>query len=104
MIVISDGDIIKNDLVKGKPQELGFDRWSGRKFGNKEFLENAVNYLLNDDGLINIRSKEVVIPFLDKQKVADEKTKWQIINIALPLVLLGIFGFIFNYFRKKRYT
>ena len=104
MIVISDGDIIKNDLVKGKPQELGFDRWSGRKFGNKEFLENAVNYLLNDDGLINIRSKEVVIPFLDKQKVADEKTKWQIINIALPLVLLGIFGFIFNYFRKKRYA
>jgi ABC-2 type transport system permease protein len=104
MIVISDGDVIKNELVKGKPQELGFDRWTGRKYGNKEFLENAVNYLLNDDGLINIRSKEVVIPFLDAQKVADEKTKWQFINIALPLVFLGVFGFLFNYFRKKRYT
>lgn len=104
MIVIADGDVIKNDLVKGVPQELGFDRWSGRKFGNKEFLENAVNYLLNDDGLINIRNKEVVIPFLDNQKVEDEKTKWQIINIALPLVFLALFGLVFNYFRKKRYT
>ena len=104
MIVIADGDVIKNDLVKGVPQELGFDRWSGRKFGNKEFLENAVNYLLNDDGLINIRNKEVVIPFLDNQKVEDEKTKWQIINIALPLVFLALFGLAFNYFRKKRYT
>ena len=104
MIIISDGDIIKNELVKGKPQELGFDRWTGRSFGNKEFLENAVNYLLNDDGLINIRSKEVVIPFLDAQKVADEKSKWQFINIALPLVFLGLFGIVFNYFRKKRYT
>ncbi len=104
MIVVSDGDIIKNDLVKGKPQELGFDRWSGRSFGNKEFLQNAVNYLLNDDGLINIRSKEVVIPFLDAQKVEEEKVKWQFINIALPLVFLGVFGIVFNYFRKKRYT
>lgn len=104
MIVIADGDVIKNEMVKGKPQELGFDRWSGRSFGNKEFLENAVNYLLNDDGLINIRSKEVVIPFLDAQKVADEKTKWQFINIALPLVFLGVFGMVFNYFRKKRYA
>jgi ABC-2 type transport system permease protein len=104
MIIIADGDIIKNDLVKGKPQELGFDRWSGRKFGNKEFLENAVNYLLNDDGLINIRSKEVVIPFLDAQKVIDQKTKWQFLNIALPLLFLGIFGLLFSYFRKKRYT
>jgi ABC-2 type transport system permease protein len=104
MIVIADGDVIKNDLVKGKPQELGFDRWTGRKFGNKEFLENTVNYLLNDDGLINIRSKEVVIPFLDVQKVAEEKTKWQFINIVLPLVFLGLFGFVFNYFRKKRYS
>ena len=104
MIIISDGDVIKNELVKGKPQELGFDRWTGRKFGNKEFLENAVNYLLNDDGLINIRSKEVVIPLLDAKKVEDQKTKWQFINIALPLVFLGVFGLMFNYFRKKRYA
>lgn len=104
MIVISDGDVIKNEISKGKPQELGFDRWTGRSFGNKEFLENAVNYLLNDDGLINIRSKEVVIPFLNTQKVTDEKTKWQFINIGLPLVFLAVFGIVFNYYRKKRYS
>lgn len=104
MIVIADGDVIKNDIVKNQPQELGFDRWTGRSFGNKEFLQNAVNYLLDDDGLINIRSKEVVIPTLDTQKVADEKTKWQIINIALPLVFLGVFGFVFNYYRRKIYS
>ncbi|GFZ76088.1 gliding motility-associated ABC transporter substrate-binding protein GldG [Aquaticitalea lipolytica] len=104
MIIIADGDVIKNDVVKSKPQELGFDRWTGRSFGNKEFLLNAVNYLLNDDGLINIRSKEIQIAFLDTQKVEDEKSKWQFINIALPLLLLGVFGFAFNYFRKKKYT
>jgi len=104
MIIIADGDVIKNDVVKSKPQELGFDRWTGRSFGNKEFLLNAVNYLLNDDGLINIRSKEIQIAFLDTQKVEDEKSKWQFINIALPLLLLGVFGFAFNYFRKKKYA
>ncbi|TNJ41209.1 gliding motility-associated ABC transporter substrate-binding protein GldG [Tamlana fucoidanivorans] len=104
MIVIADGDIIKNDVLRGKPQELGFDRWTGQVYGNKEFLLNAVNYLLDDNGLINIRSKEIAIAFLNQQKIADEKTKWQLINILLPLLLLAIFGFTFNSFRKKKYA
>jgi ABC-2 type transport system permease protein len=104
MIVIADGDVIKNDLIRNTPQELGFDRWTGQTYGNKEFLLNAVNYLLDDNGLINIRSKEIAVAFLDQQKIAAEKTKWQLLNILLPLVLLGIFGFAFNYFRKKKYA
>lgn len=104
MIVIADGDVIKNDVVRNAPQELGFDRWTGQTYGNKEFLLNAVNYLLDDNGLINIRSKEIAVTFLNQQKIASQKTKWQLINIALPLVLLGIFGFVFNYIRKKKYT
>ncbi|MFD0990916.1 gliding motility-associated ABC transporter substrate-binding protein GldG [Mariniflexile jejuense] len=104
MIVIADGDVIKNDVSRNVPQELGFDRWTGQTFGNKEFLLNAVNYLLDDNGLINIRSKEIVINFLDQEKIADKKIKWQVINILLPLVLLGIFGVIFNYFRRKKYA
>jgi len=104
MIVISDGDIIKNDVIKNQPQELGFDRWTGQSFGNKEFLENAVNYLLNDDGLINIRTKDVSIAFLDSQKISAEKTKWQFITVALPLVILTLFGFGFNYLRKRKYS
>ncbi|MFH4965536.1 gliding motility-associated ABC transporter substrate-binding protein GldG [Gaetbulibacter sp. M235] len=104
MIVISDGDVIKNDVVRNKPQELGFDRWTGQTYGNKEFLLNAVNYLLDDDGLINIRSKEIAVAFLDQQKIASQKTSWQLFNILLPLGLLAIFGFLFNYLRKKKYT
>jgi len=104
MIVIADGDVIKNDVVRNKPQELGFDRWTGQSYGNKEFLLNAVNYLLDDDGLINIRSKEIAVAFLDQQKIASQKTKWQLLNILLPLGLLAIFGFLFNYVRKKKYA
>ena len=104
MIIIADGDIIKNDVGRNGPQELGFDKWTGQTYGNKEFLLNAVNYLLDDDGLINIRTKEIAVAFLDHKKVAEEKTKWQIVNILLPLVLLGLFGFLFNFIRKKKYA
>ncbi|MEJ6792635.1 MAG: gliding motility-associated ABC transporter substrate-binding protein GldG [Lacinutrix sp.] len=105
MIIIADGDVIKNDLDKGRPTTLGFDKWTKETYGNKEFLLNAVNYLLDDDGLINIRSKEVKVAFLDYTKITKEKkTKWQVINIVLPLSFLGLFGFVFNFFRKKKYT
>ncbi|MGA1226268.1 MAG: gliding motility-associated ABC transporter substrate-binding protein GldG [Tamlana sp.] len=104
MVIIADGDVIKNDVVRNTPQELGFDRWTGQIYGNKEFLLNTVNYLLDDDGLINIRSKEIAIAFLNQEKIASEKNKWQLINIALPLVLLSIFGLLFNYLRKKKYA
>ncbi|NER17502.1 gliding motility-associated ABC transporter substrate-binding protein GldG [Spongiivirga citrea] len=103
MIVVADGDVIKNQFQQGRPLELGFDRWTGQQYGNKEFLLNSVNYLLNDDGLINIRSKEIKIAFLDQQKVVEERTKWQAINLVVPLIVLGLFGFVFNLFRRKKY-
>ena len=104
MIIISDGDVIKNEVSRGRPLQLGFERMSGRTFGNKEFLLNAVNYLLDDTGLINIRAKSIEVAFLDSEKVEEQKTIWQLINIALPLLLLGIFGLIFNYIRKRKYA
>ncbi|NRA93956.1 MAG: gliding motility-associated ABC transporter substrate-binding protein GldG [Psychroserpens sp.] len=104
MIVISDGDVVKNEVFKNQPQELGFDRLTGRRFGNTEFLQNAVNYLLEDDGLINIRTKEVALQFLDPQKIEAEKSKWQIINILLPLVILACIGLAFGFIRRKRYA
>ena len=104
MLIISDGDVIKNQVSRGRPLQLGFERMSGRTFGNKEFLLNAVNYLLDDTGLINIRTKSIEVAFLDSEKVEEQKTIWQLINIALPLLLLGIFGLIFNYIRKRKYA
>jgi ABC-2 type transport system permease protein len=104
MVIISDGDVIRNEVIRNRPQELGFDQLTGKAFGNKEFLLNTVNYLLDDTGLINIRAKEINIAFLDSEKIKDNKGKWQLINIALPLAILALFGFAFNYFRKKKYT
>lgn len=103
MIVISDGDVIKNQIDKGTPIELGFDKYTGQFFGNKEFILNSVNYLLDDNGLINIRSKDVTLPVLDKQSVHDNYNQTQILTVALPIVLLAIFGFVFTYLRKKKY-
>ena len=104
MIVISDGDVIKNQLDKGAPIELGYDKYTGQYFGNKEFILNSVNYLLDDNGLINIRSKDVSLPILDKQRVQDNYSQTQLLTVALPIVLLGIFGILFTYLRKKKYN
>ena len=103
MIVIADADIIANEISKGQPLELGIDKWTNQRFGNKEFLLNAVSYLLDDTGLINIRSKTIKIDFLDKQKAFEESGKWQLINIISPLIFLALFGLIFNYYRRKRF-
>ncbi len=103
LLVVSDGDVIKNQLRNGRPLELGYDKWTSNYFGNKEFLVNALNYMLDDSGLINIRNKKVAIPFLDSAKIEAQKTKWQLLNIALPVVLTVIFGLGFNYFRKRKY-
>jgi len=104
MVVISDGDVIKNQMQGNRPIELGFDKWTNTRYGNKDFLLNTVNYLLDDTGLINIRTKEISIAFLDPQKVIQERTKWQVLNLLLPIVLLAIFGFLFSFLRKRKYT
>ena len=104
MIVISDGDLIKNQIREGKPLELGYDKWTNNFYGNKEFLINSINYLLDDDGLINIRNKQVNIPLLDPAKIEQKKTKWQFINIGAPVVLLFIFGWIFNLMRRRKHA
>lgn len=103
MVVISDGDVIRNQLDRGRPLELGFDKWTQSFYGNKEFLLNTVNYLLDDSGLINIRTKEIAVPFMDPQRTADSRSKWQLLNLLLPLGLLAIFGIVFNYLRKRKY-
>ena len=104
MLVVADGDFIKNQLRNGRPLELGYDKWTNSFYGNKEFLVNSFNYLLDDTGLINIRNKKVAIPFLDEEKINTEKTKWQLINIGIPVLLTLVFGVLFYGYRKRKYT
>ncbi len=104
MIIVADGDVIKNQLRNGQPLELGYDKWTNNYYGNKEFLLNCVNYLLDDSGLINIRSKEIAVAFLDKEKVVKDQTFWKSVNIGLPLLLLALFGFVFNWMRRRKFA
>lgn len=105
MIVVSDGDLIRNQLDKNyQPVELGYDQRSGNLYDNKDFLINCVNYLLDDTGLINIRSKDLDLPLLDKEKVYESYTTTQFITIGLPIAILLVFGLIFTFLRKKKYS
>ncbi len=105
MIVISDGNVIQNQLDKNnQPLELGYDKWTNNLYANKEFLMNCVNYLLDDNGLINIRSKEVDLPILDKEKVYANYTFSQVITVGVPILILLLFGVLFTFLRKRKYS
>lgn len=108
MIVVSDVDIIRND-VKNRADgmfitPLGYDRYTKQTYGNKEFVMNAVHYLVDENGILDIRSRELQLRILDKAKVQEEKSKWRFVNTVLPVILILIFGFLMAYLRKKKYT
>lgn len=103
LIIVGDGDLAANQLQNGRPLELGYDPWTNNFYGNKEFLVNAMNYLLEDTGLINIRNKRVSIPLLDTRRVSEEKSRWQLLNIGLPLLLVLLAGLGFHLLRKRQY-
>lgn len=104
MVVIADGDIIANEVVKGQPIELGVDKYTGVRYGNATFLMNTINYLLDDSGLLELRNKQIQLQFLDKEKAYAERTYWQLLNVVLPLVVLLLFGLIFTYLRKRKFS
>ncbi len=105
MIVVSDGDIIKNEVSsKGQPYPIGFDRYTRHLFsGNKEFILNAVNYLCDDSGLMTIRSRELKMRLLDHDKITKNRLLIQLINVVLPVLLIALFGIAVYFVRKKRY-
>ena len=104
MIIISDGDIAKNQIVKNQPYDLSIDKWTGEQFGNKEFLLNSIDYLLDHTGLIHLRNKTLQINLLDKQRAYKERSYWQVLNVAAPLAVLLAFGLGFSFWRKKKYS
>lgn len=104
MIVIADGDVVRNDFMNGQLLPLGYDKYTRKMYGNKEFLVNCVNYLCGDEDLIPLRSREVIMRNLDLAKVEREKTAWQIVNVALPIVVIVLFGVLLAVLRKKTFT
>jgi len=104
MIVIADGDIGKNQILKEQPFDLNKDKWTRQQFGNKDFLLNAVDYLLDDTGIIHLRNKTLQINLLDKQKTSKERLFWQFLNVVLPLIVLFVFGIVFNFLRNRKYA
>jgi len=106
IIFCSDGDIVRNEInpKTNKPQELGFDPITSQRYANSDFILNAMNYLLNEDGIISARSKEIKIRPLDKVKLQQEKTLWQLINLIIPIFLIILFGIVKNILRKQKYA
>lgn len=104
MVIIADGDIIANQVHQGQPLDLGVDKWTNMRYGNAPFLMNTVNYMLDDSGLLQLRSKSIQLQFLDKQKAFEERNFWQFINIVLPLIILAIVGFTYHFLRKRKYS
>ncbi len=105
MIVVSDGDIIRNQFDnRGQPLPLGYDRFLDETFGNADFILNAINYLNDDRGIMESRAREVRLRVLDRSRVNEHKFTLQLLNVALPVVLLLIFGFLRFYFRKRKYS
>lgn len=106
IIVVADGDLVRNEINSrtGQAQELGRDPFLNHVFANQDFVLNALAYLMEEDGLITTRNKEVRIRPLDKQKVNAEKTKWQIINLVLPILLILVFGITRAVLRKRRFV
>jgi ABC-2 type transport system permease protein len=105
MVVIGDGNVFVNQLASdGSPFSLGFDRYSQQNFGNKALLLNLADYFTSDDNLIALRNKDVTVRPLDKTLVRTEKTKWQLINVVVPIALLICFAIFQHYYRKHKYA
>lgn len=105
MIVVSDGDVAKN-TVKGGGQSynpLGWNEFDKYKFANKDFIINMIEYMIDDRGLIAARGKDIKLRMMDTTRAKEESNKWQLINLVLPLAFLGLFGFGFNWVRRRRF-
>lgn len=107
-IMIADGDIIRNETVgtgdNKKVIPLGFDRYMNQQFGNKDLITNAVLYLTDKNGWMELRSRTVALRLLNKKITATEKTKWQIINVVIPPVVLLLAGLLYQWIRRRRYA
>lgn len=104
MIIIADADIVSNVFTQQEgPLTMGYNQFTGVQYANKEFLLNSIEYLVNPSGILQARSKELTLRLLDQKKLETEKLQWQLVNIGIPVLLVIIFGSVFQFLRKRRY-
>lgn len=104
MIVVADGDMFQNDFsMKSGPFEMGYWKFTETMFSNKTFFLNCMEYLTDNSGLIEARTKDARLRLLDEQRAKNEETKWQFVNIGIPLAFVLIFASAFIFFRKRKY-
>jgi gliding motility-associatede transport system auxiliary component len=108
MIVIADADIIRNEVrrtgIQETPLPLGRDKYTGEIFGNRDFLINCLNYLVDDNGIMELRSRELKLRLLNTSKIKSEKLKWQMVNTLGPVFIVILAGLLYGFFRRRRYT
>ncbi len=108
LIVIADADIIRNDVrrvgLKETPYPLGQDKYTGQIFGNKDFLINCLNYLVDDNGIMELRSRELKLRLLNTSLIKQGKLKWQLLNIAGPVLIVILAGLLYNFYRRRTYS
>jgi gliding-associated putative ABC transporter substrate-binding component GldG len=105
MIVVADGDIAMNSVsMRDGPEPMGYNFYIQHTYANKDFFLNAIEYLVNPSEILSTRAKEYTLRLLDPVKTKDQKTMWQIINIAVPILLIILFGFIYQQIRKRKYA
>jgi len=104
MIVVSVGDIFKNEYsAKDGPMQMGYYGWTHEFYANRSFLLNCMEYLTDHSGILEARSKEVKLRLLDNGRAKDEKTKWQVINVSVPIAAVLVFASCYLFFRKRKY-
>jgi ABC-2 type transport system permease protein len=105
IIVISDGSIIRNGIDRsGQLIPIGFDRYTHKMYGNKNFLLNCVNWLCDDSGMMSARAREIKLRMLNKKKIVEERLKWQIINTSVPILLVILLGLVLAFIRRNKYA
>ncbi len=108
MIVVAGASIIRNEVRRSglneTPLPLGVDKYTGQVFGNRDFLVNCLNYMTDESGIMELRSRELKLRLLNTNKIKNDKFKWQFINVAGPIILVIIAGLLYSFLRKRKYT
>jgi hypothetical protein len=105
MVVISDADIAANVVTQSEgPLTMGTNQFTKTQYANKDFIINCIEYLTNESGILTARGKTLTLRLLDPAKVEEEKTKWQMINVGIPVILILGFALIYQTLRNKKYA